>query len=90
LHLVIDVRSGTPHRADQSSPSWMHESHTRQSLVRTIRFEDLDAVVPDAIVLTVVERDDRDFVAFRREAARQKHLLALGPPHIAWMRDARK
>jgi len=38
----------------------------------------------------VVERDERDFVAVGREAARQKHLLALGAPYMAWMRRARK
>jgi len=48
----------------------MHESHTPQSLVPDMRLEDLDVVVPDAIVLTVVERDERDFVAVRREPAR--------------------
>ena len=68
----------------------MHESHTPQSLVPDIRLEDLDAVVPDAIVLAVVERDERDFVAVRREAARKKHLLALGPPDKAWVQRARK
>src|SRR5712691_3486818 len=88
--MVVDVRSGTPHRAGKSSPSRMHKSYTPQSLVQNIRLEDLDAVVPDAIVLTVIERDERDFVAVRRKPARQKHLLALGPPHMAWMRGARK
>src|SRR5712691_2133982 len=68
----------------------MHESHTRQSVVPDIRLEDLDAVVPHAIVLAVVEGDERDLVAVGREAARQKHLLALGPPDKAWMRRARK
>jgi hypothetical protein len=58
--------------------------------VPNIRLEDLNAVVPHAIVLAVVERDERDFVAVGREAARQKHLLALGPPDMAWMRRARK